>query len=111
MPANTPGGTHSGIITAVRERRPNDKYFPAPSDPRNLVYQYEATYLFLAEAAILPVALPRGMVTVNGAFWLPRPPMEVKFAITGGTGPYALARGEVTESRPDGRNRTLDITL
>jgi hypothetical protein len=38
-------------------------------------------------------------------------PATRKFAITGGTGPYALARGQLTESGANRGVRTLDITL
>jgi hypothetical protein len=82
----------------VRELTGNDNYFPADE----LLFQYEATYLFDTATANLPAALPRGLLTANGAFRVPKPPIG-NFAITGGTGPYALARGHVNESGPDGR--------
>jgi hypothetical protein len=62
----------------------------------------------------LPAALQRGQLTVAGAFWeLPgqNAPVPHTFAITGGTGPYANARGQVEESGLNNRIRTLKIVL
>ena len=105
QPAQTPGGTHSGFVTVVREPTANDNFFPN----EELIHQ-DAVYLFDTATGNLPAALPRGQVTVNGMLWFPKPATRT-FAITGGTGHYALARGQVTESGPNGSIRTLDITL
>jgi hypothetical protein len=110
QPAHTPGGTHSAVITTLRGATANDTYFPNNTD----LFQYEAVYLFDAPQGNLPAALPRGQITVRGAFWeVPGQagPATRRFAITGGTGPFALARGQVTESGANRSVRTLDITL
>lgn len=106
QPAHTPGGTHSGFVTVVREITENDNFFPNDE----LLSQYEATYLFDTATGNLPAALPRGLLTANGVFRFPKP-ATITFAITGGTGPYRLARGQVTESGQNGTVRTFDITL
>lgn len=104
QPAHTPGGTHSGVVTIVREVTANDPFFPNVER----VFQYEATYLFAAFAN-LPAAVRGGALTANGVFPFPSPP-TITFAVTGGTTPFELARGEVTESGQNGRTRTFDIT-
>ena len=106
QPAHTPGGMHSGIVTVVRDPTANDKYFPND----DLLLHYEATYLFDTATDNLPAALQRGQLTANGVFRIPKP-ATITFAITGGAGHYALARGQVTESGPNGTVRTFDITL
>jgi hypothetical protein len=109
QPAQTPGGTHSGVVMKLRNATANDFFFPD-----NELWQYEATYVFEAVSANLPAALPKGQLTAKGVFWeVPKQlaPGTRTFAITGGTGPYALARGQVTESGANRRVRTLDITL
>ncbi len=106
QPANTPGGTHSGVVTVVRELTANDDYFPNDEQ----LGQYQAAYLFDTTTGNLPAALRRGQLTAFGVFRFPKP-ATITFSITGGTGFYKLARGEVTESGQDGRVRTLDITL
>ena len=105
QPAHTPGGTHSGIVTVVRELTGNDNFFPNEE-----LLHYEAAYLFETATGNLPAALQRGQLTARGVLRLPKP-ATITFAITGGTGPYALARGQVTESGQNGSVRTLDITL
>jgi hypothetical protein len=112
QPAQTRGGTHSAIVATLRVATANDNFFPANND----LFQYEAIYLFDAGKGNLPAALPRGQITVRGAFWevpgQPAPPGTTRtFPITGGTGPYAFARGQVTESGANLTVRTLDITL
>jgi hypothetical protein len=109
QPAQTPGGTHSGIVTTLRNASATDILFP-----NNELWHYEATYVFDAVSANLPAALQKGQITVHGVFWaVPGQPASGTrtFAITGGTGAYALARGQVTESGLRLRVRTLDITL
>jgi hypothetical protein len=106
QPAHTPGGTHSGLVTKVRELTATDTFFPNDE----VLAQYQATYLFDTATANLPAALPRGLITAHGVFRFPKP-ATIAFAITGGTGPYKLARGQVTESGPGRNTRTLDITL
>jgi hypothetical protein len=103
-------GTHSGFVTTLRIAEANDKFFPQDTE----LFQYEAIYLFDAVNVNLLAALPRGQLTVAGAFWeLPGQPAAVPhtFAITGGTGPYANARGQVEESGLNNRIRTLKIVL
>jgi hypothetical protein len=59
QPAQTPGGTHSGSVTVVREIMGNDNSFPND----DLLLQYEATYLFDTATANVPAAMPRGLIT------------------------------------------------
>jgi hypothetical protein len=109
QPPHTSGGTVSAVITTLRVAAANDPFFPNNTD----LFQYEAVYLFDAPQGNLPAALPRGQITVRGAFWeVPgqAAPAMRRFAVTGGTGPYALSRGQVTESGAD-LTVTLDITL
>lgn len=105
QPAHTPGGTHSGVITIVREVAANDPFFPNTQD----VGQYEATYLFAASTN-LPFAVRGGELTAHGVLRFAKPP-TIRFAITGGTRPFQLARGQVTESGTNGTTRTFEITL
>jgi hypothetical protein len=96
-------------VTLVRVTQPEDRFFPFPS----LLFQYEATYKF---NTLDGTPLQEGQVTAQGVFlidnvddWnnLERP----RFAITGGTGPYATAHGEVTEGVPTPESKLLDIEL
>lgn len=103
QPAQTPGGTHSGVVTVVRKIEGGDHYFPNDI----FLSQYEATYLFDTATANLPAALPTGLLTTRGVFRFPKQ-ATITFAITGGTESYALARGQVTELGP---TRILEITL
>src|SRR5215204_4964788 len=77
QPAHTPGGTHSGIVTVVRELTGNDNFFPNDE----LLGQYEATYLFDTATGNLPAALQRGQLTARGVLRVPKP-ATITFAIT-----------------------------
>ena len=103
-------GTHSGFGTTVRVADASDKFFPEGS----MLLQYEGTYLFDAVSASLPNALPAGQVVARGvalfdSHFEPLRPMT--FGIVGGTEAYERARGQVTQSGPDGSIRTLKIVL
>ena len=99
-------GTHSGFVTTLRIAAANDRFFP----PGTEVFEYEGTYKFNT----LPnTPLQKGQVTAKGIFavdsndnLLDPPP---NFAITGGTGPYARARGEIIEGNPTAESRLLTI--
>jgi hypothetical protein len=63
--------------------------------------------------AVANTPLQKGQVTARGIFavdsngdLLDPPPT---FAITGGTGPYATARGEIAEGNPTAESRLLHI--
>jgi hypothetical protein len=61
--------------------------------------------------------LQKGQVTARGLFLIDNVDdfnaleAPIRFAITGGTGPYATAHGTITEGIPDPENRLLDIEL
>jgi hypothetical protein len=101
-------GTHTGVLMVVRVADPNDDFFP---DGSQLV-QYEATYKF---NTLDDTPLQKGQVTARGLLLFDsddnvlEPP--IRFAITGGTGPYATAHGTITEGVPDPKSRLLDIEL
>ena len=103
-PAAGPGYRPGGHTFRIRDHRPNrrsrdDRFFPRPS----LLFQYEATYKF---NTLDDTPLQKGQVTARGVFLVDshdlnalEPP--VRFAITGGTGPYSTAHGTITEGVPD----------
>jgi hypothetical protein len=112
LPENEPerlAGTHSGEVTLVRVTQPGDRFFPFPS----LLFQYEATYKF---NTLDGTPLQKGQVTAHGVFLIDNvndfnPLERPKFAITGGTGPYATAHGKITERVPTEDHKLLDIEL
>jgi hypothetical protein len=81
-------GTQSGFVTIVRVAAANDLFFPANSR----LIQFEGTYKF---NALEDAPLQKGQVTARGVALLGsndthlEPP--VRFAITGGMGPYNTA--------------------
>ena len=103
-------GTHSGEVTLVRVTQPGDRFFPVPS----LLFQYEATYKF---NTLDDTPLQKGQVTAQGLFLVDNVEdfnaleLPIRFAITGGTGPYSTAHGTITEGIPDPESRLLDIEL
>jgi len=109
-PNDRMAGTHSGVVTIVRVAAPVDKFFPSPS----LLFQYEATYKF---NTLDDTPLQKGQVTAQGLFLVDNVEdfnaleLPIRFAITGGTGPYATGHGTITERVPDLENRLLDIQL
>jgi hypothetical protein len=111
-PNDRMAGTHSGVETLVRVVEPGavDPFFPSPS----LLFQYEATYKF---NALDDTPLQKGQVTAQGLFLVDNVEdfnaleLPIRFAITGGTGPYATAHGTITERVPGLENRLLDIEL
>ena len=111
-PNDRMAGTHSGVETLVRVVEPGavDHFFPSPS----LLFQYEATYKF---NTLDDTPLQKGQVTAQGLFLVDNVEdfnaleLPIRFAITGGTGPYATAHGTITERVPDLENRLLDIEL
>ena len=102
--------THSGVVTLVRVTQAGDRFFPVPS----LLFQYESTYKF---NTLDDTPLQKGQVTAQGLFLVDNVEdfnaleLPIRFAITGGTGPYATAHGTITERVPDLENRLLDIEL
>ena len=107
-PAQRLAGTHSGTLTLLRIAKAGDRFYPQGA----LVIQYVATYRF---KAVPNTPLQRGQVTTRGLVVLKsnfdvfEPP--VKFAITGGTDAYAMARGEVTEGLTGADDRLLEIEV
>jgi hypothetical protein len=91
-------GTHSGFSTLVREARPGDRFYEAGS----FLFHVESLYWFQPTPG---TPLRAGQITAEGLFYnhydqalaemVPIAPHTL--AITGGTGPYATARGQVTE--------------
>jgi hypothetical protein len=107
---NRLAGTHSGFATTLRVADATDKFFPEGS----MLFQYEGTFMFDAVSAELPTALPKGQVIVRGVAIFDsnfNPLKPLTFAIVGGTEAYERARGQVTQSGPNGSIRTLKITL
>jgi hypothetical protein len=102
-------GSHSGTNRVVRVAAANDGVYPGDV----VVQEHEATWVLNAVTAP-GIQLDRGQVTVRGVLFNrhvpPLPPelQEQRFAITGGTGPYAHARGYLIEAQTD---RTLEIDL
>ena len=99
----TAAGTHSGFTTTIRIAGPNDKSYP----PGSLLVQYEAAYKFKAVGTVLGAGqvTARGTVLLGGNFQALEPE---NWAITGGRGPYANARGDITEP---GGEKLLNIQL
>ena len=102
-------GTHSGVVTLVRVTQAGDRFFPVPS----LLFQYESTYKF---NTLDDTPLQKGQVTAHGVFLIDNvndfnPLERPRFAITGGTGPYATAHGKITERVPTEYHKLLDIEL
>lgn len=112
-PNDRMAGTHSGVVTIVRIAAAGDPFFPVPS----VLFQYEATYKF---NTLDDTPLQKGQVTAHGLFLVDNVDefnsleTPVRFAITGGTGPYSTAHGTITEGirgTPTGPERFLDIEL
>jgi hypothetical protein len=106
-------GTHSGVVTIIRIAQAGDRFFPVPS----FLFQYEVTYKF---NALDDTPLQKGQVTAHGLFLVEdlddwkQLEIPVRFAITGGTGPYSTAHGTITEGvrgTPTEPERFLDIEL
>lgn len=101
-------GTHSGFVTLLRIAQPNDRFFP----PDSRLFEYDATYMF---NTLDDTPLQKGQVTARGLLLFDsddnilEPP--IRFAITGGTGPYSTAHGTITEGVPEPDHRLLDIEL
>jgi hypothetical protein len=99
LPDDRRAGTQSGFVTTLRFSEANDEFLPGGSG----LFQYRLNTLTHAGQTVLQA----GQITARGVKLSPIPPGEVvTFAITGGTGPYANARGQITE---DGALRELHI--
>ncbi len=75
-----------------------------------MLFQYEGTFLFDNVTA----DLPRGQVIAHGVAIFDRDFNQLTtqtLAIVGGTDDYEGARGQVSQSDPDGTIRTLTIRL
>ena len=101
-------GTHSGTVTILRIAAASDLFFP----PGSFLLEYDATYKF---NTLANTPLQRGQVTARGVFLTDSNFNDLEqpntFAITGGTGPYANARGEVVEGIPNVDDRLLKIEV
>jgi hypothetical protein len=113
-------GTHSGFSTLLREARTGDRFYEAGS----FLFHVESVYWFQPAPG---TPLRAGQITAEGLFYnrydqalaemVPIAPHTL--AITGGTGPYATARGEVREGSipplsvgdEPTRTKVLDIRL
>jgi hypothetical protein len=92
--SSQPAGTYSGVVTTLRVARANDLFV----QPGSYLFQYEAIFKFNAVSSTPP--LQNGQVIARGVVYLASnlSPLETRtFAITGGTGAYTTARGQVTE--------------
>jgi hypothetical protein len=100
-------GTVSGSVTLLRVAAADDRFFPDGSE----LWEYDARYKF---NTLDDTPLQKGQVTARGLFQYQgedRLDLPVRFAITGGTGPYATAHGTITEGVPNPESRLLDIEL
>jgi hypothetical protein len=89
-------GSYSGIVTTLRNATASDLLYA----PGSYLFQYEAIFKF---NAVANTPLQMGQVTARGVVYLASnlSPLETRtFAITGGTGAYTTARGQVTEQQP-----------
>jgi hypothetical protein len=106
-PLQRRAGTHSGVVTLVRVADATDHFFPDGSE----LWAYDATYKF---NTLDDTPLQKGQLTARGVFLIQdgeRLDPPVRFAIAGGTGPYATAHGTITEDVPTEDHRLLDIEL
>jgi hypothetical protein len=95
-PQNRLAGSYSGIVTTLRNATASDLLYA----PGSYLFQYEAIFKF---NAVANTPLQMGQVTARGVVYLASnlSPLETRtFAITGGTGAYTTARGQVTEQQP-----------
>jgi hypothetical protein len=96
LPANAQqrrAGSYSGLVTTLRVAAANDLLY----QPGSYLFQYEAIFKF---NAVANTPLQAGQVTARGIVYLDNTlsPLEARtFAITGGTGAYTTARGQITE--------------
>jgi hypothetical protein len=105
-------GTYSGFVIVLRETGPNDNFYKLPG----YLVQYQSTYHFMDVGPV-----EEGEITEQGLLYFRKVgiyAVEIvgskEFAITGGTGHYAKARGRVTapgETGGDSTTRLLDIRL
>jgi hypothetical protein len=105
--AQRQAGTHTGVLMVVRVADATDDFFPDGSE----LWAYDATYKF---NTLDDTPLQKGQVTARGVVLFQgedRLDLPVRFAITGGTGPYSTAHGTITEGIPDPESRLLDIEL
>lgn len=100
-------GMQSGFLTILATEA-RDLFIPVPKG--GVLYQHESTYRLNAVPGSPPPGLQEGEIMTRGVF-LYRNETTVgskTLAITGGTGAYANARGQVTEN---GKRHKLDIVL
>jgi hypothetical protein len=106
-------GTQSGFVTTIRFVMAGDDFLPAGTG----LFQYEGTYRLNAFTHAGTTVLKAGQITARGVALLgadfkPFPPGGVStFAVVGGTGAYANARGQITESGDIRTIRLLDPPL
>ena len=110
---NRPDGRHAFRNRDHRPRRCTRVSTPF-SRARSLLFQYEGTYKF---NTLDDTPLQKGQVTARGLFLVDTVDdfnaleLPIRFAITGGTGPYSTAHGTITERVPELEHRLLDIEL
>jgi hypothetical protein len=100
-------GTHSGFVTLLRVAGANDRFFRMAANSGSTTPRTSSTPLD-------DTPLQKGQITARGVLLFQgenrlEPP--VRFAITGGTGPYATAHGTITEGVPTEDQRLLDIDM
>jgi hypothetical protein len=86
-------GSYSGLVTTLRVAAANDPIYQAGS----YLFQYEAIFKF---NAVANTPLQAGQITARGVVSLAGNlnPIETRtFGITGGTGAYTTARGQISE--------------
>ncbi|MGZ6693993.1 MAG: hypothetical protein ACXVHQ_42270 [Solirubrobacteraceae bacterium] len=98
-------GTQSGFLTIVATDE-SDLFIPVPDG--GVLYQHESTYRLNAVPGTPPPGLPEGQITTQGVFLYPTAGPKT-LAITGGTGAYANARGQITEE--EDKPHKLEIVL
>jgi hypothetical protein len=114
--AQPPAGTHSGVYTNIWTKLPGQAFGTAFAGGE--LIQNEATYdLKAVPASGNTTALEAGQITVRGVVpidtslspFAGNPKATPSIAITGGTGAYKNARGQVTYA--DGQPHKLEIEL
>jgi hypothetical protein len=95
-------------LTLLRIAQAGDFFYKAGA----WLFQYDATYKF---KKVAPTALEQGQISTHGLLLIDSTnqfaslDQPITFAITGGTGRYRTARGEVTE--PNKTERALEVEV
>jgi hypothetical protein len=108
-PQDRHAGTHSGSITVLRVAPATDEYVLGGGE----LFAYEGTYVLSAVAVAGQLVLRDGQVTARGVILLRngQAPFGKRFAITGGIGAYATARGQGQQIDQPDNLRILEIVM